>query len=28
MNESEILLYTTKEGNVKVDVIYGDQTIW
>lgn len=28
MNESEILLYTTKNGEVKIDVLYGDQNIW
>jgi hypothetical protein len=28
MNESEILLYTTRDGEVKIDVLYSDQTIW
>jgi hypothetical protein len=28
INISEILLYTTKDGEVKIDVLYGDQNIW
>ena len=28
LNESEILLYTNKEGEVKVDVLYREQNIW
>ena len=25
---TEILLYTTNDGEIKVDVLYGDQNIW
>lgn len=28
MKESNILLYETEEGNVNVDVILKDETIW
>ena len=28
MNESEILLYTTQDGEVKIDVLYNNQNIW
>src|SRR5690242_9104461 len=28
INVNEILLYTTKDGEVKIDVLYGDQNIW
>ena len=28
VHESEILLYTSKDGDVKVDVLYNDQNIW
>lgn len=28
INANEILLYTTKDGEVKIDVLYGDQNIW
>lgn len=28
MNNSEIILYTTPEGNVKVEVILQDETVW
>jgi len=28
INVNEILLYTTKDGEIKVDVLYGDQNIW
>ena len=28
INATEILLYTTKDGEIKVDVLYGDQNIW
>lgn len=28
MNESTILLYTTREGDIRLDVLYGDETIW
>lgn len=27
-SESEILLYTTKDGGVKIDVLYGAENIW
>ena len=28
INVNEILLYTTKDGEIKIDVLYGDQNIW
>lgn len=28
ITESEILLYTTRDGDIKVDVIYSDESIW
>ena len=28
LNVNEILLYTTKNGEIKIDVLYGDQNIW
>jgi len=28
ININEILLYTTKDGEVKIDVLYGDHNIW
>ena len=28
MQLHEILLYTTKDGDVRIDVVYGDQNIW
>jgi hypothetical protein len=28
INVNEILLYTTKDGEVKINVLYGDQNIW
>jgi hypothetical protein len=28
INVNEILLYTTKDGEVKIDVLYGNQNIW
>jgi hypothetical protein len=28
MSAGEILLYTTKDGEVKIDVLYGNQNIW
>lgn len=28
MDESEILLYTTRDGEVKIDVLYSNQNIW
>ena len=28
INVKEILLYTTKDGEIKIDVLYGDQNIW
>ena len=28
INVNEIFLYTTKDGEIKVDVLYGDQNIW
>lgn len=27
-NANEILLYIAKDGNIKIDVLYGDQNIW
>ncbi len=28
INESEILLYTTSDGDIKINVLYSDETIW
>jgi hypothetical protein len=28
MNESEILLYKARDGEVKIDVLYSNQNIW
>ena len=28
INVNEILLYTTKDGEIKIDVLYGNQNIW
>ena len=28
INVNEMLLYTTRDGEVKIDVLYGDQNIW
>ena len=28
MNQSEIVLYTTPDGTVKIDTIFQDETIW
>jgi len=28
VNQSEIVLYTTPDGTVKIDTIFQDETIW
>ncbi len=28
MNQSEIVLYTTLDGTVKIDTVFQDETIW
>ncbi|MFJ5423212.1 hypothetical protein [Wolbachia endosymbiont of Drosophila barbarae] len=28
INENEILLYTTPDGDVRIDVLYRDENIW
>jgi hypothetical protein len=28
MNQSEIILYTTPDGTVKIDTVFHDDTIW
>ena len=28
MNQSEIILYRTEDGSVKIDTIFQDETIW